>query len=117
MMVKGDREPGDLPSQELLASMGKYNEDLGKAGVLLDLAGLHPSAEGVRVRFSGHETTVINGPFGEPNDLVAGYWILQVKSMDEAIDWAKRVPFDATGGWSGTDIEIRQIFEQEDFGD
>ena len=117
MMVKGDRAPGDLPSEELLASMGKYNEELNKAGVLLDLNGLHPSSEGKRVRFDGKEITVADGPFPDPNEIVAGYWILQVNSMDEAIEWAKRVPFDATGGWSGAEIEIRQIFELEEFGE
>jgi hypothetical protein len=119
MMVKGDQEPGELPSEELLAAMGRYNEELSKAGVLLDLAGLHPTAEGVRVRFSGGETTVVDGPFPEAREVVAGYWILQVKSMDEAIEWAKRVPVEAAEHEYGqeSEIEIRQIFELEEFGE
>jgi hypothetical protein len=118
MMVKGDPEPGQLPSEELLAAMGKYNEDLAKAGVLLDLAGLHPSANGVRVKFSGGKRTVIDGPFTEAKELLAGYWILQVKSMEEAVEWAKRVPVESAGeyGQEG-EIEIRQIFELEEFGE
>jgi hypothetical protein len=119
MMVKGDQEPGELPSEDLMAAMGKYNEELGKAGVLLDLSGLHPSAEGVRVKFSGGRTTVIDGPFAEPKETVAGYWILQVKSMDEAIEWAKRLPVEAAEHESGqeSEIEIRQIFELEELGE
>jgi hypothetical protein len=119
MLIKGDQEPGQLPSEELLAAMGKYNEDLTKAGVLLDLSGLHPSAEGVRVRFSGGKTTVVDGPFTEAKELVAGYWILQVKSMDEAVEWAKRVPVEAAEHEHGqeSEIEIRQIFELEEFGE
>jgi hypothetical protein len=119
MMVKGDQEPGELPSEELLAAMGRYNEELTKAGVLLDLSGLHPSAEGVRVRFSDGKTTVVDGPFPEAKEVVAGYWILQVKSMDEAIEWAKRVPVEAAEHEYGQEgeIEIRQIFELEEFGE
>jgi hypothetical protein len=119
MMVKGDQEPGELPSEELLVAMGKYNEELTKAGVLLDLSGLHPSAEGVRVRFSGGERTVVDGPFTEAKEIVAGYWILQVKSMDEAVDWAKRVPVEAAEHEYGqeSEIEIRQLFELEEFGE
>jgi hypothetical protein len=119
MMVKGDQEPGELPSEELLAAMTKYNEELTKAGVLLDLAGLHPSAEGVRVKLFGGKTTVVDGPFAEPNEIVAGYWILQVRSMDEAVEWAKRVPVEAAEHESGqeSEIEIRQIFELEEFGE
>jgi hypothetical protein len=117
-MVKGDPEPGQLPSEELLTAMGKYNEELAKAGVLLDLAGLHPSANGARVKFSGGKRTVIDGPFTESKELLAGYWILQVKSMDEAVEWAKRVPAESAGeyGQEG-EIEIRQIFELEEFGE
>jgi hypothetical protein len=92
MMIKGDREPGHLPSGEFLAEMGSYNEELSKAGVLLDLAALHWSAEGVRVKFSRGTRTVIHGPFGEAEEIVAGYWILQVRSMEEAIEWAKAAP-------------------------
>jgi hypothetical protein len=119
MMVKGDQVPGELPSEELLAAMGRYNEELTKAGVLLDLAGLHPSAEGVRVKFSGGKTTQVDGPFGEAKEVVAGYWILQVNSMEEAIDWAKRVPVEAAEHEYGqeSEIEIRQIFELEEFGE
>ena len=118
MMIKGDREPGHLPSEEFLAQMGKYNEALSKAGVLLDLAALHWSAEGVRVKFSGGKRTVIDGPFGEAKEIVAGYWILQVKSMDEAIEWAKRLPFEAGGEPEAEgEIEIRQLFELEEFGE
>ena len=119
MMVKGDQAPGELPSEELLAAMGRYNEELTKAGVLLDLNGLHPSAEGVRVRFSGGKTTVVDGAFAEPKEIVAGYWILQVKSMDEAVEWAKRVPVEAAEHDYGreSEIEIRQIFELEEFGE
>jgi hypothetical protein len=119
MMVKGDQEPGELPSEELLAAMGKYNEELTKAGVLLDLSGLHPSAKGVRVKYSGGKHTVVHGPFADPKETVAGYWILQVKSMDEAVEWAKRVPVEAAEHESGreSEIEIRQIFELEEFGE
>lgn len=118
MMIKGDREPGHLPGEELMAEMGRYNEELSKAGVLLDLGALHWSAEGAWVRFSGGRRTVIEGPFGEPNQIVAGYWILQVQSMDEAIDWAKRLPFEAGGEPDAEgEIEIRQLFEVDDFGE
>ncbi|MBA3552367.1 MAG: YciI family protein [Actinobacteria bacterium] len=118
LMVKGDSEPGVMPSEELLAAMGKYNEELMKAGVLLDGSGLHPSAEGARVRFAGGKRTVIDGPFTETKELVAGYWLIQVKSKDEAIEWAKRVPFEAGGEYGEeAEIEIRQLFELEDFGE
>ena len=116
-MIKGDREPGHVPGEELLAEMGKYNEELSRTGVLLDLAALRWSAEGVRVRYSGGKRAVSDGPFGDPKEIVAGYWILQVKSMDEAIEWAKRVPFEAGGEPDAeVEIEIRQLFEQEEFG-
>ena len=91
--------------------MGKYNEDLAKAGVLLAAEGLHPSSKGVRVKFSGEKRTVIDGPFPETNQLVAGFWIWKVKSKDEAIEWLKRAPFDG-----GAEIELRPVFEMEDFG-
>ena len=119
LMIKGDPEPGAAPSEELLAAMGRYNDELKEAGVLLDLAGLHPSAKGRRVKFSGGNRTVINGPFAESKELIAGYWILQVKSMDEAVEWANRVPFEALSriypGEYGAvgEIEIRQLFEVE----
>ena len=117
MMIKGDREPGHVPGQELLAEMGKYNEELSKAGMLLDLAALHWSAEGVRVKYSSGNRTVIDGPFGDPKEIVAGYWVLQVKSMDEAIEWAKRIPFEAGGEPEAeVEVEIRQLFDQEELG-
>jgi len=97
MMIKGDREPGHLPSEDFLAVMGKYNEDLSRAGVLVDLAALHWSAEGVRVKFFEDKRSVTEGLFGEAKGIVTGYWILQVESMDEAIEWAKRLPFEAGG--------------------
>jgi hypothetical protein len=118
MMIKGDREPGHLPSEEFLAQMGKYNEELSKAGVLLDLAALHWSAEGVRVKFSSGKRAVIDGPFGEAKEIVAGYWILQVQSMDEAIEWAKRLPSEAGGEPEAEgEIEIRRLFELDEFGE
>jgi hypothetical protein len=117
LMIKGDPEPGAAPSEELLAAMGRYNDELKQAGVLLDLAGLLPSAVGRRVKFSGGSRTVIDGPFAESKQLIAGYWILQVKSMGEAVEWAKRAPFEALSriypGEYGAEgeIEIRQVFE------
>jgi hypothetical protein len=119
LMIKGDPEPGAAPSEELLTAMGSYNDELQKAGVLLDLAGLLPSAEGKRVKFSGGNRTVIDGPFAESKQLIAGYWILQVTSMDEAVEWAKRAPFEALsriypGEYGATgEIEIRRVFELE----
>jgi hypothetical protein len=95
LMIKGDPEPGAVPSEELLTAMGRYNDELQQAGVLLDLAGLLPSAEGRRVKFAGGNRTVIDGPFPESKALVAGYWILQVESMAEAVAWAKRFPLEA----------------------
>jgi hypothetical protein len=118
MFVKVDQEPGQLPSEELLAAMGKYNEELTKAGVVLDLNGLHRSAEGARVKFSGGKRTVVDGPFTEAKELVAGYWLIDVRSMQEAVEWAKRVPFEAGGEYGQeSEIEIRQIFELDEFGD
>jgi hypothetical protein len=120
-MIKGDPEPGAAPSEELLTAMGRYNEELQKAGVLLDLAGLLPSAEGRRVRFADGDRTVIDGPFPESKELIAGYWILQVQSMDEAVEWAKRAPFEALsriypGEYGATgEIEIRRVFELEGY--
>ncbi len=117
MMIKGDREPGHLPSEDFLAQMAEYNEELSKAGALLDLSALHWSAEGVRVKYSGGKRTVIEGPFGEPKEVVAGYWILQVRSMEEAIEWGKRIPFEAGGEPEAeVEVEIRQLFEPEEFG-
>ena len=108
-----DSEAGVLPSQELLTEMGKFNEELAKAGVLLAAEGLHPSSKGARVRFSGTKRTVIDGPFAETKELVAGFWLWQVKSKEEAIEWVKRCP-NPTGAEG--EIEIRQVFEPEDFG-
>ena len=107
-------EAGVMPSEELLAAMGKYMEELGTAGVLLDGDGLHPSAKGARVSFSGGTPTVIDGPFTETKELIAGYTIIQVKSMDEAIEWARRWP--ALDGDGQAQLEIRQFFEASDFG-
>ena len=106
-----DSEKGVMPTEELLRQMGEYNDALGTAGVLLAGEGLHPSSRGKRVRFSGEQRTVIDGPFAETKDLIAGYWVWQVASMDEAIDWLKKAPFDG-----GTEIEVRPIFEADDFG-
>ena len=106
-----DSESGALPDERILTEMQKFNEDLAKAGVLLVAEGLHPSSKGVRVKFSGDKRTVIDGPFTEAKELVAGFWLWQVRSMDEAVEWLKRAPF---GG--GTEIEIRPVFETEDFG-
>jgi hypothetical protein len=107
-------EAGELPGQELLEQMTAYNEELVKAGVMLGGDGLHPSSKGVRVEFSGSERKVIDGPFAETKELLAGYWVWQVKSLDEAIEWAKRIP-NPTGEHSV--VEIRPVFEAEDFGD
>ena len=106
-----DSEAGVMPSEQILTEMGQFNEELVKAGVMLAGEGLQPSSKGARVRFSGSKRTVIDGPFTETKELVAGFWLWQVKSKDEAIEWLKRAPF---GG--GTEIELRQIFEMEDFG-
>jgi hypothetical protein len=107
-----ESEAGVMPSEELLAEMGRYNEELAKAGVMLAGEGLHPTSKGVRIRFEGDKRTVIDGPFTETKELLAGYWLIQVKSKEEAIEWVKRAPFDG-----GTEIEIRQVFEADDFGD
>jgi hypothetical protein len=113
VLVKGDRnsETGAMPDSKLLAEMTTYNEDLAKAGVMLAGEGLHPSSKGARVRFSGNKRTVTHGPFPESKDLVAGFWLWQVESMEKAIEWLKRAPFDG-----GAEVEIRQIFETEEFG-
>lgn len=109
-----DSEAGVMPSQELLTEMGKFNEELVKAGIMLAGEGLHPTSKAARVRFSGTKRTVIDGPFSETKELIAGYWIWQVQSMAEAIDWVKRCPNPHS---SDSDIEIRPIFAAEDFGD
>ena len=106
-----DSEAGVLPSTEILTAMGKFNEELVKAGVLLDANGLHASSKGKRVKFSGQQRTVTDGPFAETKELVAGYWLWQVKSIEEAVEWLKRAPFDG-----GTEVEIRPVFEAADFG-
>ena len=114
-MVKAnkDSEAGVMPSEELLAEMGKYNEELVKAGVMLAGEGLHPSSKGARVKFSGAKRTVIDGPFAETKELIAGFWLWRVKSREEAIEWVKRCPNPTKGD---SEIEIRQVFEAEDFG-
>ncbi|MBI3609384.1 MAG: YciI family protein [Nitrospirae bacterium] len=108
-----DSEAGVMPSKQLLTEMGKFNEELVKAGVMLAGEGLHPSSKGARVRFSGAKRTVIDGPFAETKELIAGYWLWQVKSKQEAIEWVKRCPNPMKGE---SEIEIRQVFEAEDFG-
>src|SRR6185295_3624746 len=111
MIVKAnkDSEAGVMPTDEVISAMTKYNEELAKAGVLIDLAGIHPSSKGARIRFNGKQRTVIDGPFAETGELIAGYWLIQVKSREEAIEWAKRTPFQEG------ELELRQIFEMEDF--
>jgi len=109
-----DSEAGALPDEKLLAEMGKFNEELVKAGVLLAAEGLHPSSKGARVRFSGAKRTVIDGPFAETKELIAGFWLFQVKSKEEAIEWVKRSPNPFPG--TESEIEIRQVFEAADFG-
>ena len=113
VIVKADKnsEAGIMPSKQLLTEMGKFNEELVKAGVMLAGDGLHPTRRGKRVRFSGQQRTVIDGPFAESKELIAGYWLWQVKSIDEAVEWFKRAPFDG-----GTEVEIRPVFEAADFG-
>jgi hypothetical protein len=106
-----ESEAGQMPNQQLLADMGNFNEELVKAGVMLAGEGLHPSSKGKRVKFSGAQRTVIDGPFAETKELVAGYWLWQVTSMDDAVAWLKKAPFDG-----GTEVEIRPVFEADDFG-
>ncbi len=108
-----ETEAGAMPSEKLLTEMGRYNEELVKAGVMLAGEGLHPSSKGARIKFSGSKRTVIDGPFGETKDLIAGFWLWQVKSKEEAIEWVKRCP-NPTG--TEAEIEIRQVFEAEEFG-
>jgi len=109
-----DSEAGVMPSRELLTEMGKFNEELVKAGVMLAGDGLHPSSKGKRVKFSGDKRTVVDGPFAETKELIAGYWLWQVKSMEEAVEWLKRCP---NPGCGDSEIEIRPVFETEDFGE
>jgi hypothetical protein len=106
-----ESEAGQMPDEKLLRDMGNFNEQLVKAGVMLAGEGLHPSSKGKRVRFSGAQKSVIDGPFAETKELISGFWIWQVKSMDEAVEWLKRAPFDG-----GAEVEIRPVFEAEDFG-
>jgi hypothetical protein len=114
VMVKASKESeaGEMPSEEILTEMGKFNEQLVKAGMMLAAEGLHPTSKGKRVRFSGSQRTVIDGPFAESKELIAGFWLWQVKSMEEAVEWLKRAPFDG-----GTEVEIRPVFEADDFGE
>jgi hypothetical protein len=114
VIVKASRESeaGELPSTEMLAAMGKFNEELVREGVMLAGEGLQDSSQGKRVRFSGDKRTVIDGPFAETKELIAGFWLWQVRSMDEAVEWLKRAPFE-----DGAEVEIRRVFEAEDFGD
>jgi hypothetical protein len=116
VMVKAteDSEAGVMPSQQLLAEMGEFNEEMVKAGVMLAGEGLHPSSKGARVKFSGKERTVTDGPFAETKELIAGFWLIQVKSREEALEWVKRCPNPHEGE---SQIEVRQVFEAEDFGD
>ena len=116
VMVKATKESeaGEMPSEEMLTAMGKFNEDLVKAGVMLEGEGLQPSSKGARVHFSGSERSVVDGPFAESKELIAGYWLWQCKSLDEAVEWARRCPNPMEGGG---ELEIRQVFETEDFGD
>jgi hypothetical protein len=120
VIVKANKESeaGVLPDRKILEEMGKYNEELAKAGVMLAGEGLHPSSKGARVRFSHGKRTVIEGPFAESKDLIAGFWLLQAKSKEEVIEWVKRAPFDGpTPSGEEVEVEIRQVFEAEDFGE
>lgn len=109
-----DSENGVMPDEKLLADMGRYNEELARAGVMLAGEGLHPSAKGARVRFSGSKRSVIDGPFSETKELIAGFWMIQTRSLEEAIEWVKRAPNPFPG--QDSEVEIRQVFEAEDFG-
>ena len=109
-----DSEAGVMPDEKLIAEMGKYNEELAKAGVMLDGAGLQPSSKGVRIRFAGGKRTVIDGPFTETKELIAGYWLIQVKSREEALEWARRIPAPHGEDREG-EVEVRQLFELDDF--
>ena len=114
VIVKADKssEAGVMPSTEMLTAMGKFNEEMVKAGVMLAAEGLHPTSKGARIKYSGKQPSVSRGPFAVTSDLVAGFWLVQVKSLEEAIEWMKRAPFDG-----GSEIEIRQVFDTEDFGE
>lgn len=114
VIIKGTEahEAGEMPSEETLAKMGAYNEELVKAGIMLAGEGLQPSSQGERIRFSGQARTILDGPFAETKELIAGFWLWQVKSMDEAVEWLRRAPFDG-----GAEVELRPVFEMEDFGE
>ena len=114
VIVKADKnsEAGVMPSKEMLTAMGKFNEEMVKAGVMLAGEGLHPTSKGARIKYAGKEPTVTNGPFAVTSDLIAGFWLIQVNSRDGAVEWMKRAPFDG-----GAEIEIRQVFDAEDFGE
>ena len=114
VMADENSEAGVMPSEDLLRQMGEYNEEMVKAGVMLAGEGLHPSSKGARVKFSGNERSVVDGPFAEAKELIAGYWLIQVKSLDDAIEWIKRCPNPMEGE---SEIQIRQVFEAEDFGE
>jgi hypothetical protein len=117
MKANEDSEAGVMPSTEVLGAMGKFNEELVKAGVMLGGEGLHPSSKGARLKFADGKATVTDGPFAEAKELIAGFWIIQVKSKEEAIEWMKRMPAPGPGEGEGAEVEIRQIFETDDFGD
>jgi hypothetical protein len=117
MKANEETEAGVMPSTEILAAMGKFNEELVKAGVMLAGEGLHPTSKGARIRFADGNATVTDGPFTEAKELIAGFWIIQVKSKEEAIEWMKRMPAPGPGEGEGASIEIRQVFEADDFGD
>jgi len=114
VLVKGDAdyENGAMPSEEQLAAMGRFNEEMVKAGVMLAGEGLHPTSKGARIRFEGGEQTVVDGPFAETKEVLGGYWLIQTRDRDEAIEWLKRAPFE-----DGDEVEIRQVFEEDDFGE
>jgi hypothetical protein len=116
MIVKASKESeaGAMPSDQLIADMTRYNEELSKAGVLLDLSGLQPSSKGARIKFAGNKRTVVDGPFAESKEIIAGYWLIQVKSKEEAIEWARRAP-NPHGEGASAEIEVRQLFELDDF--
>jgi hypothetical protein len=119
MIIKGNKESeaGKMPDEKLLAAMTKYNEELAKAGVLLDLAGLQPTSQGAKLRYDGKQLRVLDGPFSEAKEVIAGYWIINVKSKQEAIEWAKRIPWEAGDPSQGEgEVELRPFYELEDFG-
>jgi hypothetical protein len=117
MKANEDSEAGVMPSTDVLNAMGKYNEELVKAGVMLAGEGLQPSSKGARVKFADGQATVTDGPFAEAKELIAGFWIIQAKSKDEALEWVKRIPAPGPGEGEGAEVELRQVFELEDFGD